>query len=48
LAEDWGFRVFDIGNIGKEAITENAAVLWGSLATGAGLGRNIAFKVLKR
>jgi hypothetical protein len=40
--------VYDIGNIEKEAVTENAAVLWGSLASGAGLGRNIAFKVLKR
>jgi predicted dinucleotide-binding enzyme len=48
LAEDCGFRVFDIGNIDKEPITENAAVLWGSLASGAGLGRNIAFKILKR
>lgn len=48
LAEDCGFRVFDIGNIEKEGITENAAVLWGSLTSGAGLGRNIAFKILKR
>jgi predicted dinucleotide-binding enzyme len=48
LAEDCGFNVYDIGNIEKEAVTENAAVLWGSLASGAGLGRNIAFKVLKR
>jgi predicted dinucleotide-binding enzyme len=48
LAEDCGFRVFDIGTIEKEAITENAAVLWGSLASGAGLGRNIAFRILKR
>jgi 8-hydroxy-5-deazaflavin:NADPH oxidoreductase len=48
LAEDCGFNVYDIGSIAREAVTENAAVLWGSLASGAGLGRNIAFKILKR
>ena len=48
LAEDCGFQVYDIGAIDKEAIAEHAALLWGSLAFGAGLGRNIAFKILKR
>lgn len=48
LAEDCGFNVYDIGSIDKELITEQAAVLWGTLAFGAGLGRNIAFKVLRR
>lgn len=48
LAEDCGFNVYDIGGLDKEPITEQAALLWGSLAFGAGLGRNIAFKILKR
>lgn len=48
LAEDCGFNVFDVGGLDKEPITEQAALLWGSLAFGAGLGRNIAFKILKR
>lgn len=48
LAEDCGFTVYDIGGLDKEPLTEQLAVLWGSLAFGAGLGRNIAFKILKR
>jgi predicted dinucleotide-binding enzyme len=48
LAEDCGFNVYDIGDLDKELLTEQGALLWGSLAFGAGLGRNIAFKILKR
>jgi predicted dinucleotide-binding enzyme len=48
LAEDCGFNVYDIGGLDKEPITEHAALLWGSLAFGAGLGRNISFKILRR
>lgn len=48
LAEDCGFVVYDIGGMDKEPLIENAAALWGSLAYGAGLGREIAFKVLKK
>jgi predicted dinucleotide-binding enzyme len=48
LAEDCGFNVYDIGGLDKEPLTEQTALLWASLATGAGLGRNIAFKVLRR
>ncbi|HVO73870.1 MAG TPA: NAD(P)-binding domain-containing protein [Ignavibacteriaceae bacterium] len=48
LAEDCGFNVYDIGGIDKEPLTESAAGLWSSLAVGTGLGRNIAFKILKR
>jgi predicted dinucleotide-binding enzyme len=48
LAEDCGFNVYDIGGLDKEPTTEQAALLWGSLAFGAGLGRDIAFKVLRR
>ncbi len=48
LAEECGFTVYDVGGLEKEPLLENLAVLWGSLAMGAGLGRNIAFKVLRR
>jgi predicted dinucleotide-binding enzyme len=48
LAEDCGFNVYDIGGLEKESLTENAAMLLITLATEAGLGRHIAFKILKR
>jgi predicted dinucleotide-binding enzyme len=48
FAEECGFSVYDIGGLDKEPLTENLALLWGSLAFGGGLGRNIAFKVLRR
>ncbi|NUN69471.1 MAG: NAD(P)-binding domain-containing protein [Bacteroidetes bacterium] len=48
LAEECGFTVYDVGGLEKEPLLENLAALWGSLAMGAGLGRNIAFKVLRR
>jgi predicted dinucleotide-binding enzyme len=48
LAEDCGFKVYDIGPLDKETVIENGAALWSTLAFGAGLGRNIAFKILKR
>ncbi|MDL1891660.1 NADPH-dependent F420 reductase [Sphingobacteriales bacterium CHB3] len=48
LAEECGFVVYDIGGMDKEQLIENAAALWSSLAYGTGLGRGIAFKVLRR
>lgn len=48
LAEECGFTVYDVGGLEKEPLLENLAALWGSLAMGAGLGRSIAFKVLRR
>ncbi|MCB0819804.1 MAG: NAD(P)-binding domain-containing protein [Bacteroidetes bacterium] len=47
LAEDAGFRAFDLGGPELEPVLENLALVWGKLAFGAGLGRNIAFKVLQ-
>ncbi len=48
LAQDVGFRAFDIGNLEMETPLEHLAMIWGKLAFGSGLGRNIAFKVLQR
>ncbi len=44
LAEALGFNVYDVGGLDKEGLLEQGAALWGALAFGAGLGRNIAFK----
>lgn len=48
LVADAGFRPFDIGGVEMERPLEHMALIWGKLAFGAGLGRNIAFKVLQR
>lgn len=48
LVKDAGFRGFDIGGIEMEPALEHLALIWGKLAIGAKLGRNIAFKVLER
>ncbi len=48
LAEDAGFRVFDIGGLEMEYPLENLALIWSKLAFTSGLGREIAFKVLQR
>jgi hypothetical protein len=48
LAEECGFNVYDIGGLDKEDLTESAAGLWGSLVRNTGLGRKIAFKILRR
>lgn len=48
LAADAGFRVFDVGGQEMSLPLEHLAMLWGRLAFSAGLGRNIAFKVLQR
>jgi predicted dinucleotide-binding enzyme len=48
LAKDVGYDVIDIGGLENAALTENLARLWGAVAYGAGYGRNIAFKVVRR
>lgn len=48
LAEDAGFRAFDIGGLEMELPLEHLALIWGKLAYSSGLGREIAFKVLQR
>ena len=48
LAQDLGFRPFDIGGLDMETPLEHLALIWGKLAFASGLGRNIAFKVLQR
>lgn len=48
LAEDAGFRVFDVGGLDMELPLEHLALIWGKLAYESGLGREIAFKVLQR
>lgn len=48
LAEDIGFNIYDLGGLELETVTENIAKFWGALAHNTGLGRNIAFKVLRR
>jgi len=48
LAADAGFRAFDIGGLEMELPLEHMALIWGKLAFVAGLGRQIAFKVIQR
>jgi predicted dinucleotide-binding enzyme len=48
LALDADFRAFDIGGLDMELPLEHFALVWGKLAFGSGLGREIAFKVLQR
>lgn len=47
LAEELGFEVVDAGPLSSAGMLESLARLWVSLARG-GLGRNIAFKLLRR
>ena len=47
LAEELGFEVVDAGPLSSAGMLESLARLWVSLSRG-GLGRNIAFKLLRR
>jgi len=47
LAQKLGFEVVDAGPLSSAGMLESLARLWVSLARG-GLGRNIAFKLLRR
>lgn len=49
LAYDLGFgNCYNLGGDEAMPLMENIALLWGHLAFKAGLGRNMAFKILKR
>ncbi|HVO44585.1 MAG TPA: NAD(P)-binding domain-containing protein, partial [Aggregatilineales bacterium] len=48
LAADLGFEPIDAGGLAVSGLLESMARLWVNLASNAGLGRNIAFKLLKR
>lgn len=48
LAGDVGFEPVDAGPLANAALLEGLAQLWGKLAYGQQLGRNIAFKLLHR
>lgn len=48
LAEDLGFAPQDAGPLTQARLLEPFAMLWISLAYQAGLGRDIAFKLMKR
>lgn len=48
LAGDLGFDPVDAGPLSAAYLLEHFAMLWIHLAYGAGLGRNIAFKLMRR
>lgn len=48
LATDIGFEPVDAGSLANSGLLESLAQLWGKLAYGQKLGRNIAFKLLQR
>lgn len=48
LAQDLGFDVVDAGPLRNARSLEHVAVLWIHLAMVGGLGRDIAFKLLRR
>jgi predicted dinucleotide-binding enzyme len=48
LAEELGFEVVDAGGLSAARHLENLALLWIHLARVAGLGRDIAFRLMRR
>ena len=48
LASDIGFEVVDAGPLSNARLLEDLAILWIYLAYRGGLGRNIAFKLLRK
>lgn len=48
LAADLGFEPVDAGPLSAAYLLEHFAMLWIHLAYGAGMGRNIAFKLMQR
>ncbi|HBL28467.1 MAG TPA: F420-dependent NADP oxidoreductase [Acidobacteria bacterium] len=48
LAADLGFEPVDAGGLAAAYLLEHQAMLWIHLAYGVGMGRNIAFKLLRR
>ena len=48
LTEELGFDAVDAGPLTQARVLEPFALLWISLAYGRGLGREIAFKLMRR
>jgi predicted dinucleotide-binding enzyme len=48
LAREMGFDTVDAGPLASARMLESLAAFWGQLAYPQGLGRNIAFRLLKR
>ena len=48
LAEELGFEVIDAGTLAAARHLENLALLWIHLARVTGLGRDVAFRLLRR
>jgi predicted dinucleotide-binding enzyme len=48
IAADLGFEPVDAGPLSAAYLLEHFAMLWIHLAYGAGMGRNIAFKLMRR
>lgn len=48
LAESLGFDVADVGNLETARLIEPLALVWINLAIKQGLGRNIAFRLVRR
>ena len=48
LATDLGFEPINAGTLAASKFLETLAIFWGQLAYGQGLGRNIAWRLLKR
>lgn len=48
LAADLGFEPVDAGPLSAAYLLEHAAMLWIHLAYGKGMGRNIAFRLMRR
>lgn len=48
LAADIGFEPIDAGTLAASKFLETLAIFWGQLAYGQGVGRSIAWRLLKR
>jgi len=48
LGEDVGFEMIDAGELAIARLLEPVAILWIHLAFRGGLGRDFAFKLLRR
>lgn len=48
LATDIGFEPIDAGTLAASKFLETLAIFWGQLAYGQGVGRSIAWRLLKR
>jgi len=48
LAAELGFEPIDAGTLAASKFLETLAIFWGQLAYGQGMGRNIAWRLLRR